>query len=335
VTQLLVVPFERPYLARALVELLLLGGLAAVVGVFVLLRRLAFLTDALTHTVFPGVVVGFLLGGQSGIFPGALVVACVAAGLFTLLAATRRVGEDAALAILLTGFFAVGVVLVSRRPSYTADLTAFLFGRVLTVRLSDIVATAVVAAVVLTSVAALRKELLLVAFDPESARAAGYRVAALDLALNLAIALVVVAAVRAVGTVLVIALIVVPAAAARLLSDRLVVVTAVAAVLGMGSGWLGLLVSYRISVDHGIRLATGATVVLVLVAAYLLALAAAAARARLGRRPARPGAAVAVGGSALDAPRPVAALGADARADGTQVASGTADPGSEAGPGTR
>lgn len=285
---LLTVPFERPYLTRALIELLLLGGAAGVVGVFVLLRRLAFLADALTHTVFPGVVIGFLVSGQHGIFPGALAVGCLSAALFTGLAATRRVAEDATLAILLTGFFAVGVVLVSRRSSYTSDLTAFLFGRVLTVDDGDIVTTAVVTGAVVLLLAALRKELLLVAFDPQAAQAAGYRVIALDLALNLSIALVVVAAVRAVGTVLVIALIVVPAAAARLLSDRLLVITVLAALFGMASGWIGLLVSYQVSVDHGIRLATGATVVLVLVAGYLLALAATAARARSRR--AAPGA---------------------------------------------
>jgi manganese/iron transport system permease protein len=282
VTDLLTAPFERPYLTRALIELLVLGGAAAVVGVFVLLRRLAFLTDALTHTVFPGVVIGFLLSGQPGIFPGALVVGFLSAALFTLLAASRRVAEDATLAILLTGFFALGVVLVSRRSSYTADLTAFLFGRVLTVRDQDIVTTAVVAGVVLVLLAALRKELLLVAFDAQTAQAAGYRVVALDLALNLSIALVVVAAVRAVGTVLVIALIIVPAAAARLLSDRIMVITAIAAAFGMAGGWVGLLISYKISVDHGVRLATGATVVLVLVAGYLLALVATAVRTRLG-----------------------------------------------------
>jgi manganese/iron transport system permease protein len=259
---LLTAPFERPYLTRALIELLLLGGVAAVVGVFVLLRRLAFLTDALTHTVFPGVVIGFLLSGQSGIFPGALVVGCLSAALFTVLAATRRVEEDATLAILLTGFFAIGVVLVSRRSSYTSDLTAFLFGRVLTVRSQDIETTAVVAAVVLLLLVALRKELLLVAFDAQAAQAAGYRIVALDLALNLSIALVVVAAVRAVGTVLVIALIVVPAATARLLSNRILVITD------------------KVSVDHGVRLATGATVVLVLVAGYLFALVATSIRAR-------------------------------------------------------
>lgn len=257
---------------RALLEVLLLGTLSAVVGVLVLLRRLAFLTDALTHAVFPGVVIGFLIAGDSGIVPGALLVAVVAAAGFTALVSTRRVTEDAAMAMLLTGCFAVGVVLVSRRESYTSDLTAFLFGRLLTVDSTDITVTAVTAAVALAVLALIHKELLLRAFDPEGARAAGYPVWLLDLVLNLVIALVVVAAVRAVGTVLVIALIVIPAAAARLLSDRLVVIVLASIGLGVLGGWLGLVASYEASVRHEIRLAAGATVVLALVVIYALAL---------------------------------------------------------------
>lgn len=257
---------------RALLEVLLLGTLSAVVGVLVLLRRLAFLTDALTHAVFPGVVIGFLIAGDSGIVPGALLVAVAAAAGFTALVSTRRVTEDAAMAMLLTGCFAVGVVLVSRRESYTSDLTAFLFGRLLTVDSTDITVTAVTAAVALVVLALIHKELLLRAFDPEGARAAGYPVWLLDLVLNLVIALVVVAAVRAVGTVLVIALIVIPAAAARLLSDRLVVIVLASIGLGVLGGWLGLVASYEASVRHEIRLAAGATVVLALVAIYALAL---------------------------------------------------------------
>ncbi|CAI7973951.1 Manganese transporter [Frankia sp. Hr75.2] len=269
---LLIAPFERPFMYRALLEVLLLGTLSAVVGVLVLLRRLAFLTDALTHAVFPGVVIGFLIAGDSGIVPGALLVAVVAAAGFTALVSTRRVTEDAAMAMLLTGCFAVGVVLVSRRESYTSDLTAFLFGRLLTVDSTDITVTAVTAAVALAVLALIHKELLLRAFDPEGARAAGYPVWLLDLVLNLVIALVVVAAVRAVGTVLVIALIVIPAAAARLLSDRLVVIVLASIGLGVLGGWLGLVASYEASVRHEIRLAAGATVVLALVVIYALAL---------------------------------------------------------------
>jgi manganese/iron transport system permease protein len=195
------------------------------------------------------------------------------------------VTEDAGLAILLTGFFSVGVILVSRRPSYTADLTAFLFGRILTVDMRQIVVTAVLGAVVLLTLAAVGKELVFRAFDPAGAAARGYRVVVLDLALNLVVALVVVAAVRAVGTVLVIALLVVPGAAARLLSDRLAGIVVLAAVIGALGGWLGLAASYEASVGHGLRLASGATVVLALVALYGMAAAIGAVRSSV-RRPA-------------------------------------------------
>jgi len=276
--RLLVEPFESPFMARALVEALLLGVVGAVVSVFVVLRRLAFVSDALTHTVFPGVVIGYLVAETDGIVWGALAFAVLSAVLLTLLAVNARVTEDATLAILLTGFFAVGVILVSRRSSYTADLTAFLFGRILTVDRQQIILTAVIGAVVLLTLALLGKELVLRAFDPDGAAARGYRVLALDLALNLVVALVVVASVRAVGTVLVIALLVVPGAAARLLSDRLAVIVVLAAAIGALGGWLGLAASYEASVNHGLRLASGATVVLALVALYAVAAAVGAVR---------------------------------------------------------
>ncbi|MBO0829769.1 MAG: metal ABC transporter permease, partial [Streptosporangiales bacterium] len=172
---LVVAPFQLPFMARALVEVVLLGVLGGAVGVFVLVRRLAFVSDALTHTVFPGVVIGYLFGGDGGVFAGALVAGAATAAGLTLLTRGRRVTEDAAVAVLLTSLFSVGVVLVSRRRSYTADLTAFLFGRLLTVSTSEIVQTAVVAVAVLGVLAFLGKELLLRAFDADAARAMGYR----------------------------------------------------------------------------------------------------------------------------------------------------------------
>ncbi|MEV4294005.1 metal ABC transporter permease [Microbispora rosea] len=280
-------PFQLPFMARALVELVLLGALAGTVGVLVLLRRLAFVSDTLTHTVFPGVVIGHLMAGNGGIFWGALAAGVVTAVLLTLLTQRRRVSEDAALAMLLTTLFAVGVVIVSRQTGFTADLTAFLFGRVLTVTEAQLAQTAVVTVVVVALLAVLRRPLLLRAFDPEGAQAAGVRVGLLDLVVNVAVALVVVAAVKAVGTVLVIALLIVPAAAARSLSDRLAVIVPLACLVGAAAGWLGLVVSYEASVGHGIRLASGATVVLVLVAMYGLAHAAAYVRRKAGLSRAR------------------------------------------------
>ncbi|WP_169981385.1 MULTISPECIES: metal ABC transporter permease [unclassified Microbispora] len=280
-------PFQLPFMARALVELVILGALAGTVGVLVLLRRLAFVSDTLTHTVFPGVVIGHLMGGDGGIFWGALAAGVLTAVLLTLLTHRRRVSEDAALAMLLTTLFAVGVVVVSRQTGFTSDLTAFLFGRVLTVNEEQLAQTAVVTVVVVALLAVLRRPLLLRAFDPEGARAAGVRVGLLDLVLNVAVALVVVAAVKAVGTILVIALLIVPAAAARSLSDRLAVIVPLACLVGAAGGWLGLVVSYEASVEHGVRLASGATVVLVLVALYGLAHAAGAVRRKVGLSRAR------------------------------------------------
>jgi manganese/iron transport system permease protein len=283
----LVDPFQLAFMQRALVAVLLVGMLAAVTGVFVVLRRLAFVGDALTHTVFPGVVLAFLAGRS--ILVGALAFGILSAVLLTLLSANRRVAADAALAILLTTFFAFGVVLVSRTRTYTADLEAFLFGRVLAVSAGDLLQMAVVAAVVLLGLAAVRKELVLRAFDPEGAAASGYRIGLLDLTLNLLVALVVVAGVKAVGTVLMIALIVVPAATARLLTDRVGSMAALAVALGAAGGYVGLVISYQISLGTGLRLAAGATIVVVLVGAFLVALTLVPARAALARRALRHG----------------------------------------------
>jgi len=286
VNEFFVEPFRLPYMQRALLEVLLLGALAGVVGVFVVLRRLAFVSDALTHTIFPGVVIAHLL--DRSLLLGALAFGVLTAVLLTGITTTsRRVGADAALAILLTSFFSLGVVLVSRTRTYTADLTVFLFGRVLAVDRADLLQTLALAVVVAAALWALRKELVLRAFDPDGAAAMGYRTAALDLVLNLLIALVVVAAVKAVGTVLVVALIVVPAAAARLLADRVATTAVLACALGALGGWLGLAASYEVSVDHGVRLASGATIVVVLVVLFALAAAAAPLRRRFSARAAR------------------------------------------------
>lgn len=266
-TRLLVDPFRSPFMQRALVEVLLLGVLAGVTGVYVVLRRLAFIGDALTHTVFPGIVIAFLL--EQSIVLGALGAGLLSAVLLSGLSSRPRVTDDSALAILLTSFFALGVVLVSRARSYTTDLTVFLFGRVLTVDRTEIVETAALAVLVLVGLGLLHKELVLRAFDPGAAEAMGYRLAALDLALNLAVALVVVAAVKAVGTVLVIALVVTPAAGARLVSGRIGTMMGVSCLIGAAGGWLGLVVSYEASLRHGVRLASGATIVLVLSVVFM------------------------------------------------------------------
>ncbi|MFI2651115.1 metal ABC transporter permease [Micromonospora fulviviridis] len=282
----LVAPFTVPFMGRALTELLLLAVVCGPVSVLVFLRRLAFVADALTHTVFPGVVIGFLVAGWTGIAGGALVAALLTAGALTVLTRWGRLSDDTTVAVLLTAMFSLGVVLVSRQHSYTSDLTAFLFGRLLTVTPAQLAQTAVLTAIVLTGLAVTARPLVLRAFDPIAAATAGYRLTLLDLGLNTAVALVVVAAVQAVGSILVIALLIVPAATARLLTDRLTAMAVIATTVTGLAAYLGLLASWTASVRYGVRLTSAAAVVLTLVACYLLALLA----GHLRRRPHSPAA---------------------------------------------
>ncbi|HEX2118945.1 MAG TPA: metal ABC transporter permease, partial [Acidimicrobiales bacterium] len=249
-----------------------------------LLRRRAFVTEALQHTVFPGVAIAFV-AGQS-LLAGALVAAVTSVLLLQVLTGNDRVDTDAALALLIATFFALGVVVVSRSDSFQSSLTALLFGRVLAVDARQVVETAVLVVVGLAVLLAVHKELMLRAFDPAVTGAMGYPVRRLDLVLDLVVALAVVAAVRAVGTVLLVAFLVTPAAAARLCCRRVPPMMVVAAVLTAVCGWLGLAASYEASVNHDLRLASGALVVLTITAGFLLVAAAVAVRNRLSRPPA-------------------------------------------------
>lgn len=294
--RLLFEPFQTPYLQRALIEAVLLGVLAGLVGVHVALRKLAFLADTFTHTVFPGMAVAFAMG--TTIFGGALIAGVASALAFTLLDRSRRVTSDAALAVVLTSFFAVGVIVISRTDRYTSDLTALLFGRVLTVDARQIIETVVVLLVVIVALAGLHKELVLRAFDPDGAQALGYRIGLLDLVVNILIVLVVVAAARAVGTVLTVALLIIPAATGRLVARSVGAMYVVAIVVGALGAWLGLAASYEASIHHNLRLASGATMVLATTLLFVVVLAgrgaARVAVANSSRRAAAAGAEVGV-----------------------------------------
>ncbi|GAA2703421.1 metal ABC transporter permease [Actinoplanes palleronii] len=262
-------PFAVPFMGRALAEIVLLALVCGPISVFVFVRGLSFVSDALTHTVFPGVVIGFVAGGVEGLFAGALVAGVVTAVALTVLTRSARLSDDAATAVVLTAMFSIGVVLVSRRSSYTSDLTSLMFGRLLTVTPRQLAETAVLVVVILVALLVTARGLLFRSFDPGGAAAAGFRVGRLDLWLNVLLALVVVAAVRAVGTILVVALLIVPAAAARMVSDRLAVMAVLGTVLVAAAGYAGLLLSWTASVHYGVALTSASSVVLLLVLAYL------------------------------------------------------------------
>jgi manganese/iron transport system permease protein len=278
--------FSFPFMARALTVLLVLSVVAGVVGVLVTLRGLEFISDGLTHAVFPGIAIGFVWGGREGLFVGAMVAALLSAVVLTMLV-RKAVSSDAAIAIVLTAMFSVGVIVVSQNSDYAGQLEALLFGRLLTVTPTEVVQTIVIALVALLLVGLTLKEQVFRAFDAAGSRAGGYRPLLLDLVLNVAIALVVVAASSAVGNLLVLAVLIVPGAVARLITVRLWWLFPIAALFAALASWVGLTLGFEASVNAGIDLPSGATVVLVLVAGYAVALVTRLSIDRMRRRATR------------------------------------------------
>jgi zinc/manganese transport system permease protein len=280
----LVTAFTLPFMARALVVLIALSLVAGVVGVLVNLRSLEFISDGLTHSVFPGIAIGFVWGGRDGLFVGAMIAAILAAVVLTVI--TRRaVSGDAAIAIVFTAMFSVGILVVSRETDYAGQLEQLLFGRLLTVTDTEVVQTLVICAIALLLLGVTLKQQIFRAFDRTAVAAVGYRPLLLDLVLNVAIALVVVAASSAVGNLLVLAVLIVPGAVARLITVRLWVLFPLAAGFAALCAWLGLALGFEASVTAGIDLPSGATVVLVLVAGYLLVLLGRVVTDRMRRQP--------------------------------------------------
>jgi len=248
-------PLQYEFMQRALVEVVLMGLVCGVIGTYVVLRGMAFIGDALSHAIFPGVVIAFLWG--IGFFVGALAFGLITALLIGVVSRNRRVSEDTAIGVLFAGMFALGIVLISGVRGYTADLASFLFGNVLGVSTEDIIASAVIGLFVLAALALFHKELVLVSFDEDMAEAVGLPVWLINLGLLMLIALTIVVSLQAVGNILVVAMLVTPAAAARLWTDRLRVMMLLSALFGALGGIAGLLISFY--TDR----AAGGTIVLV------------------------------------------------------------------------
>ena len=257
------------------VEAVLVGGLCGAVGVHVVLRRLPFCALAVSHAALPGVVLASLAGAS--LFLGsagaslALVFAVAAVG------SVRRLDTSTATGVALAGAFALGVLLQSARPGASKDLTAYLVGSVLTVNRGDLAVAAAVTALAAVVLTGVHKELVLGAFDPEAAAALGYRPLVLDLIVLTVVALTVATSVPAVGTILVVALLVTPALTARIWAERVGAMMAIAAAVGAASGVAGLAASQQWRVAAGAAITLSATAIL---------LVSAAAAAVLGRLPA-------------------------------------------------
>lgn len=252
----------------------LLGALAGALGPFAVLRRQSLMGDVLSHAALPGICLGFLVAGQRSLpalLAGALVAGLIAAGLIQLILRFTRIKPDAAMGIILSTFFALGVVLLSHIQhsggAAQAGLSSFLFGQAAAMLSSDVTLLSVLALLTLLILAAFWKDLKLVAFDRDYARALGRPVAAIETLLAATTAVAIVAGLQVVGVVLMVALLIAPAVAARQWVDSLLPMVLLSAALGAASGVTGALVS---SSARG--LATGPVIVLVAAGLVLLSL---------------------------------------------------------------
>ncbi len=242
-------PLQFEFMRRAFVAVILTGVASGVLGSYVVLRGLAFIGDALTHAVFPGIVIAFAIG--QSILLGALVVGLLTALGIAVISRGRRVSEDTAIGILFAAMFALGVVLVSSLATYQKDVADLLFGDILGVSPTDLYLAGAATAIAVTAILLLNKEFSLVAFDREMAEAMRYPVFLLDLLLLGLITLAIVVSLRAIGNILVLAMLVTPAATARLVTNRLLTMQLLSAAIGAAAGVIGLYISFWWNVASG------------------------------------------------------------------------------------
>lgn len=257
-------PLASAFFVRAILAATLVGIVCAVVGTYVVLKGIAFIGDAIAHAAFPGVVAAFLLGLPY--YLGASVAAVGTALAIGVVSRRGRIRTDTAIGVLFAGTFALGVFLYSTIDGYVADLFSFLFGQLLSTSTEDLVALAVLGALVLGTVAVLWKELLYSTFDPLGAAASGLRVAWLETLFLALVGLTIVISLQAIGIILVVAMLVTPAATAQLLTVRFGRMMTTAVIVAVGASVVGLYVSYWLDV------ASGATIVLVQTAVFLAVL---------------------------------------------------------------
>jgi manganese/iron transport system permease protein len=265
-------PLAFGFFVRALGAAVIVGLVCAVVGSYMVLRGLAFMGDAISHSAFPGVVAAYMLSGPFYIGAAiAAVATALAIGWVTRRAAIRG---DTAIGVIFAGMFALGIFLFSLIPNYVGDLFGFLFGQILGIGVDDLISLSILAAIVLLTVGLLWKELLYSTFDPLGAQAAGLPVTRLEYLFLALIALTIVVSLQTVGIILVVAMLITPPATAQLMTSSFGRLVGLAVAIGIASPVIGLYLSYWFNS------ASGATIVLFETAVFIVALVVRTVRSR-------------------------------------------------------
>jgi ABC-type Mn2+/Zn2+ transport system permease subunit len=264
----IVVPMRYPFMVRGLLAVVMTGIVCAMVGTYVVLRGMAFFGNALAHAILPGVAMGYLVSGgaREPVFWWGLGTAILTAIGIGAVGTGAKIKEDTAIGIIFAGMFALGIAMISTMRSYAVDLAHFLFGDVLGVSPTDLWLIAIFGGLILLTVLAFFKELLILSFDPILAATLRLPATLLNYLLLVLIAVTTVVSLQTVGVALMVAMLVTPAATAYLLTRRLPTMMGLAVVIGALAGVIGLYISYYASV------ASGAAIVLVCTAFFLLTL---------------------------------------------------------------
>ena len=276
-------PLRYEFFVRGLVAATVVGGLCGLVGTFVVLRRMSYIGHGLSHSVFGGAVVSYVMGWN--FYLGAGLWGFFSAVLINWTARRRQIGADAAIGIVTTASFAVGVAIISKARRFTRNFDAALFGNVLGVQPEDVLVVLGVTALIGLAIFFAYRQLLFMTFDPEVAPLYGVPSEWVDALLSLILAATVIASMQILGVTMIAAIIVVPAVTARLLTDSFPRLLVLATALGTLCGLIGMLLSYYLDV------ASGATVVLTAAGVFLLVLSGTTIRRRVRAEQARRGAA--------------------------------------------
>ena len=256
------VPLSYGFMQRALAAAVLIGAVCSVLSCYLVLKGWSLMGDAISHAVLPGIVIAFVLGLPLAV--GAFAAGLTCALLTGYLKENSRVKEDTVMGIVFSGMFGFGLVLFTKVET-DQHLNHILFGNVLGIPGRDLLEVAIIAGGTLLSVLARRRDLLLYCFDPQHARAIGLPLSVIHYALLVILALTIVASLKAVGIILVVAMLVAPGAIAYILSDRFERMLVIAAAVAIGSSVVGTLVSFHIDG------ATGPCIVLIQAFVFLLA----------------------------------------------------------------
>lgn len=263
-------PFRFDFFTNGVIVSTLAGGLCGLLGVFVVQRGMSYIGHGLSHAIFGGAVASYVLAVN--FYLGAGVWGLTSALLIGRVSRRRSIGADAAIGVITTASFAIGLVLISRYHSFTRNFDAALFGNVLGVTSSDVIVLAAVTGLVLAVVFFSYRRLLFVTFDPDVADVFGVRSARVDGLLSLLLAASIIATMQILGVTLVAAAIVTPAVIARLLTANFGHLLVISTTIGATAGFLGMNLSYHLDTS------SGATIVLVAAAAFALAYATTAVR---------------------------------------------------------